>query len=58
MDTEEGWVLMKADMFQGKRKVKDWWSEVEYVVMCQVTDDVPTYEVHDTGRNLKVVHHN
>ena len=26
---EDG-VLTKADMFQGKRKVKDWWNEVEY----------------------------
>ena len=34
-------VLMKLDTFQGKTKVKDWWSEVEYVVVCQVTDDVP-----------------
>ena len=38
-------VLMKLDTFQGKRKVKDQWSEAEYVVMHQVTDDVPTYEV-------------
>ena len=38
-------VLMKLDAFQGKRKVKDWWSEVEYVVVCQVTDDVLTYEM-------------
>ena len=33
-------VLMKLNTFQGKRKVKDQWSEVEYVVMCQVRDDV------------------
>ena len=38
-------VLMKLDMFQGKRKVKDWWSEAEYMVVCQVTDDVPAYKV-------------
>ena len=38
-------VLMKADTFQGKRKVKDQWSDVEYVVMCQVADDVPAYEM-------------
>ena len=31
-------VLMKLDMFQGKRKVKDQWREVEYVVVCQVAD--------------------
>ena len=38
-------VLMKLDTFQGKRKVKDLWSKVEYVVVCQVTDDIPMYEV-------------
>ena len=38
-------VLMKLDAFQGKRKVKDWWSEAEYMVVHQVTDDVPMYEV-------------
>ena len=27
-------VLMKLDAFQGKRKAKDRWSEVEYVVTC------------------------
>ena len=34
-------ILMKLDAFQGKRKAKDRWSEVEYVVTCQVTNDVP-----------------
>ena len=29
-------VLKKANMFQGKRKVKDHWSDVEYEVVCQV----------------------
>ena len=51
-------VLMKLDAFQGKRKVKDWWSEAEYMVMCQVTDNVPMYEVRDDGRNVKVINHN
>ena len=51
-------VLMKLDMFQGKRKVKDRWSEVEYVVTRQVTNDMPTYEVKDDGGNVKVTHHN
>ena len=26
-------VLMKTDAYQGKWKVKDWWSETEYVVV-------------------------
>ena len=36
-------ILVKLDAFQGKRKVKDRWSEVEYVVTHQVTNDVPAY---------------
>ena len=51
-------VLMKLDVFQGKRKVKDRWSEVEYVVTCHVTNDMPTYEVKDDGGNVKVTHCN
>ena len=51
-------VLMKLDEFQGKRKAKDRWSEVEYVVTHQVTNDVPMYEVRDEGGNVKVTHHN
>ena len=38
-------VFMKLDAFQGNRKVKDQWSEAEYVVVHQVTDDVPAYKV-------------
>ena len=38
-------IFMKLDAFQGKRKVKDWWSKAEYMVVCQVTGDIPTYEV-------------
>ena len=49
---------MKLDVFQGKRKVKDRWSEAEYMVVHQVRDDVPTYEVRDDGRNTKVTHCN
>ena len=51
-------VLMKNDMYQGKQKVKDRWSETEYVVVCQVTDGVPAYEVKDEAGNVKTVHHN
>ena len=51
-------VLMKNDVYQGKRKVKDWWSETEYVVVRQVTDGVPAYEVKDEAGNVKTIHHN
>ena len=51
-------VLMKNDAYQGKQKVKDQWSETEYVVVCQVADGVPAYEVKDEAGNVKTVHHN
>ena len=51
-------MLMKNDAFQGKRKVKDQWSETEYVVVCQVADGMPAYEVKDEAGSVKTVHHN
>ena len=51
-------VLMKNDAFQGKRKVKDQWSETEYVVVCQVADGIPAYEVKDEVGSIKTVHCN
>ena len=49
---------MKNDVYQGKQKVKDWWSETEYVVVRQVADGVPAYEVKDEVGNVKTIHHN
>ena len=51
-------VLMKNDAYQGKWKVKDRWSETEYVVVCQVTDGIPAYEVKDEAGNVKTIHRN
>ena len=51
-------VLKKANAFQGKRKVKDRWSDIEYEVVCQVTNDVPLYEIKDSSSNVKVTHQN
>ena len=51
-------VLMKNDAYQGKWKVEDWWSETEYIVVSQVTDGIPAYEVKDEAGNVKTVHHN
>ena len=45
-------------MYQGKQKVKDWWSETEYVVVHQVADGIPAYEVKDEVGNIKTVHRN
>ena len=38
-------------------EVKDQWSETEYVVVCQVTDGIPTYEVKDEAGNIKTIHY-
>ena len=51
-------VLMKNDAYQGKRKVKDQWSGTEYVVVYQVTDGIPAYDVKDEAGNVKTIHHN
>ena len=51
-------LLKKAGAFQGKRKVKDWWSKVENEVICQVTNGVPSYEIKDLSGNVKVTHCN
>ena len=51
-------VLMKNDVYQGKQNVKDQWSGTEYVVVHQVTDGVPTYEVKDEAGNIKTIHCN
>ena len=51
-------VLMKNDTYQGKWKVKDQWSETEYVVVHQVADGITAYEVKDEAGNIKTVHCN
>ena len=51
-------VLMKNDAYQGKWKVKDWWSETEYVVVRQVADGIPAHEVKDEAGNIKTIHRN
>ena len=49
---------MKNDTYQGKQKVKDQWSETEYVVVCQVADGIPAYEVKDEVGNVMTIHRN
>ena len=50
--------ILQNTTYQGKWKVKDWWSETEYVVVHQVADGVPAYEVKDEAVNIKTIHHN
>ena len=37
--------------------MKDRWSKVEYEVICQVANGVPSYEIKDASGNLQVAHH-
>ena len=48
MDLKPGnLVLVKADTFQGKRKIKDRWEDKPHEVVHQIMTDVPSYEVMD-----------
>ena len=38
-------VLVKADAWKGKRKIKDRWDEETWEVSWQIAADVPSYEV-------------
>ena len=38
-------VLVKADAWKGKRKIKDRWEEEIWEVVCQITADIPSYKV-------------
>ena len=40
-------VLVKADAFKGKRKIKDRWEDNIWEVVHQIVADVPSYEVMD-----------
>ena len=40
-------VLVKADAFKGKRKIKDRWEDEACEVVCQIMTDIPHYEVTD-----------
>ena len=51
-------ILVKADTFQGKRKIKDRWEEKPHEVVHQITTDVPLYEVKDQHGCSCVLHHN
>ena len=38
-------VIVKADAWKGKRKIKDRWEEETWEVVHQIAADVPSYEV-------------
>ena len=51
-------ILVKADTFQGKRKIKDRWKDKPYEVVHQITTDAPSYEVKDQQGCSHTLHHN
>ena len=51
-------VWMKANMFQGKRKMKYRWDRVEYEIACQVANGSPSYETKDLSGKVKLPHCN
>ena len=51
-------VLVKADAWKGKRKIKDRWEEETWEVVCQIAADVPSYEVTNQHGWSQVLHQN
>ena len=49
-------VLVKADAFKGKRKIKDRWEEETWEVMHQIMTDMPSYEVMNPHGKSQVLH--
>ena len=43
-------VLVKADAYRRRRKVKDQWEEESYEVECQVAEGIPSYLVKKNSR--------
>ena len=59
MDLKPGdLVLVKADAFQGKRKIKDGWEDKPYEVVHEIMTDIPSYEVMDQQGQSCIIHHN
>ena len=51
-------ILVKADAFKGKRKIKDRWEEETWEVMCQIVTDIPSYKVTNQHGKSRVLHQN
>ena len=51
-------VLVKADAFKGKRKIKDRWEKETWEVVHQVATDVPSYKVKNQHGRSRVLHQN
>ena len=51
-------VLVKADSWKGKRKIKDRWEEETWEVVHQIAADVPSYKVTNQHGQSWVLHQN
>ena len=51
-------VLVKADAWKGKRKIKDRWEEETWEMVCQIMADVPSYKVMDQHGWSQILHQN
>ena len=51
-------VLVKADAFKGKRKIKDRWEDEMCEVVHHTVSDIPSYEVTDQHRPSCILHCN
>ena len=49
-------VLVKADAFKGKRKIKDRWEEETWEVVHQIMTDVPSYKVTNQHGKSCILH--
>ena len=51
-------VLVKADAFKRKMKIKDRWEEETWEVVCQITTNIPSYKVMNLHERSQVLHQN
>ena len=51
-------ILVKVDIFQGKRKINDRWEDKLHEVVCQIMTDIPLYEVKDQHGHSHILHCN
>ena len=51
-------ILVKADAFQRKRKIKDRWEDKPHEVVHQIATDIPSYKVNDQHRYSHMLHCN
>ena len=59
MDLKPGdLVLVKADAFKGKRKIKERWEDKPHEVVHQIATDIPSYKVMNQHRQSCILHHN